>query len=371
MINITNLYIDKKLEGIVSKVLSSKFIVQGEKVKELENKLCEINKTKYSVVVNSGTAALHTALASIGLKEGDEVITTTFSFIATVNTILMCGAKPVFVDIDKATFNIKPHLIEKKITYRTKAILTVDLYGQSCDYEKIAKIAHKYKLKIIADSCQAIGVLYKNKPISKWVDIVCFSFYATKNVMMGEGGALVTDNKKIWEFAKRFRQHGQDMERPYIYHHPGYNYRSTDILASIGLYQLNFLRAWNEKRFTNAQKLMNKIKDIKGIIIPRIPKKGEHVFHQFTIMVSENFKLKRDQLRDYLISRQIKTGIYYPSILPSQPFLRRMIPYRKGMYPVAEECARQVLSLPVHPMLKDSDINKIAYAIKRATHEKK
>src|SRR3989344_6208032 len=156
MINISHVFIDKEIENAVIKVLSSGSLVQGDKVKKLEEKLTKINRTKYSVVVNSGTAALHTALKSIGVEEGDEVITTPFSFIATVNAILMCSAKPVFVDIDE-TYNINPNLIESKITKKTKAILTVDLYGQACDYEKIKGIARKYNLKIISDSSQAIG----------------------------------------------------------------------------------------------------------------------------------------------------------------------------------------------------------------------
>lgn len=370
MINISQIYTDKKIESEINKVLASGFLVQGEKVKEFERELCRLNKTKYAVMVNSGTAALHTALASIGIKEGDEVITTPFSFIATVNTILMCGAKPVFVDIDDETFTINPDLIEAKITNRTKAILTVDLYGKSCDYEKIRKIARKYKLKIISDSCQAIGVVYKKKPISSWVDVVCFSFYATKNITTGEGGALVTNDSKVFEYAKRFRQHGQDMEKPYVYHHIGYNYRSTDLLASIGLIQLKFLKKWSAKRYQNAKLLISKLKKVTGVKMPLLPEKGEHVFHQFTIRVGGSYFLKRDQLKSYLLNNGIRTGIYYPSTLAEVSYIKKITPYKKGMYPVAEKAAKEVLSLPVHPHLKIEDINKIVSFIKKDESEK-
>lgn len=370
MINITNIFINKNIETEVKKVLSSKFLVQGEKVKNLEEKLCKINAIKYAAVVNSGTAALHTALASIGLKEGDEVITTPFSFIATVNTILMCGAKPIFVDVEEDTFNINPDLIETQISNKTKAILTVDLYGQPCDYEKIRRIAKKHNLKIISDSCQAIGAYYKNKPVSKWVDIACFSFYATKNIMMGEGGALVTDDKKIYEFAKRFRQHGQDMEKPYIYHHLGYNYRSTDILAAIGLPQLAFLEKWTHQRRINAKKLILGLKNIPGIILPRELNNGEHVFHQFTIRVTDDFPLDRNKLYSYLLKNGVRTAIFYPTTLAEQLHVQKITLYRKGMYPVTEKLSRQVLSLPVHPYLKESDNNKIISLIRKAANEK-
>lgn len=370
MINITNVYIDKKIETEIIKVLSSRLIVQGEKVKRFEEKLCKINDAKYAVVVNSGTAALHTALASIGLKIGDEVITAPFSFIATVNAILMCGAKPIFADVKADTFTINPDYLEDKISNKTKAILTVDLYGQPCEYEKIKKIARKYKLKLISDSCQAIGAKYKNKPIAKWVDIACFSFYATKNICMGEGGALVTNDRKVFEFAKRFRQHGQDMEKPYIYHHIGYNYRATDILAGIGLVQMNFLRRWTKQRQINARKLISKLKVVSGIILPGLFDDREHVFHQFSIQVTEKFPIKRDELYACLLTNGIRSGIYYPSIIASQPYIKKITPYRKNMFPVAEKLSKQVLSLPVHPMLKNSDINSIVSIIKKAANEK-
>lgn len=364
MINITHVYIDKKIEKEVKKVLQSRFLVQGEKVRGLEEKLSKINATKYAIVVNSGTAALHTALASLGLKTGDEVITIPFSFIATVNAILMCGGKPVFVDVQEDTFTIDPDLIESKISNRTKAILAVDLYGQPCDYEKIGRIARKYGLKIISDSAQAVGAQYKNRPISKWVDIACFSFYATKNIMMGEGGALVTDDKKIDEFARRFRQHGQDMERPYAYHHIGYNYRSTDLLAAIGLAQINFLEKWTIQRYNNAQKLISKLQNIPGLILPNLPKRGEHVFHQFTVRVTSDFPLTRDELHLYLLKNDIRSGIYYPSTLAEQSYIRKITLYKKGMYPIAEKLTKEVLSLPVHPGLKSSDIDRITSLIK-------
>ena len=370
IITLSHIAISPTVKKGIQEVLSSRHLVQGEKVKAFEYGLTQLTKTGYAIVVNSGTAALHIALASLKLKRGDEVITSAYSFIATANAILMCDAVPVFVDIQENTFTIDPDKIESKITKKTKAIVTVDLYGQPCDYDKIKKIARKYNLKIISDSCQAIGAMYKSKPIASWTDITCYSFYASKNLIMGEGGALVTNNKKISAFAKRFRQHGQDMERPYVYHHAGYNYRATDILASIGIAQLPLLEKWNKKRLQNALQLISHLKKVPGIILPSLPSDRTHVFHQFTLRITKNFPLTRDALRTYLLSNKIQTGIYYPTILPEQKFLQAVTPYKKDMYPIAKKITKEVLSLPIHPFLKKADLNKIAFLIKKAYYEK-
>jgi len=363
MINITKILIDDNTIRSVTKVLKSGFIVQGKIVGKLEKELAYCNNTKYAVVVNSGTAALHTALASAGITQGDEVITTAFSFVATVNAILMCGARPVFVDINETDYTINSSLIEKKITFKTKAILTADLYGQPCNYKEIKKIAKKHNLIVINDACQAIGSFYDLKPIGQVADIACFSFYATKNIVMGEGGALVTNNEDIYEYAKRFRQHGQDMEKPYVYHHIGYNYRSTDIAAAIGLSQLSYIKKWTKKRQENAESLTEGLKKIRGIITPTYKPDRTHVFHQYTIRVTNEFPISRDKLQADLLTQGIKSGIYYPSILPSHSHIKKIVKYKKGMFPIAELAANGVLSLPVHPHLTRGDIQKIIRTI--------
>lgn len=182
--------------------------------------------------------------------------------------------------------------------------------------------------------------------------------------MMGEGGALVTNDKYIFEFARRFRQHGADSEKPYVYHHLGYNYRSTDILASIGLAQIDYLKKWTAKRIKNAKKMILKLQNIPGIILPELPVEGKHVFHQFTIRVTDDFPMKRDELYKYLLRNGVRTAIYYPSVLPSQPHIQEIIPFKKNMYPVAQKLSEQVLSLPIHPNLKDSEIETVAGLIK-------
>ncbi len=365
MINISRPIIDKETIEAVVTVLQSGEIRQGKKTVLLEERLSKINKVKYTVVVNSGTAALHTALVAIGVKPGDEVITSAFSFVSTANTILMCRAVPVFSDIVEDSFTLNPKLIEEKITQRTKAILPVDLYGQPCDYEQIGKIAKKHNLYVISDACQAIGADYKKKKIAELVDIACFSFYATKNITMGEGGALLTDRKDIYKFARTFRHNGQDPEKQYHYLGLGYNYRSTDITSTIALYQLRHLIQWTKKRQRNARLLTKGLANIKGIIVPKMDSGKTHVFHQFTIRVTNDFPFTRDQLQKTLLKEGIITGIYYPSILPIHKHVRKVTGYKKGDFPIAERISKEVLSLPVHPGVTETDITKIIHVIRR------
>lgn len=367
MINISKPIIDYQTIKEVIKVLKSGIIVQGSKTAELEKNLAKLNRKKYAVVFNSGTAALHTALSSMGIKEKDEVITTPFSFIASANSILMCGAIPVFVDIQEESFNIDPSKIEEKISNKTKAILAVDLYGQPCDYDRIVKITKKYNLKIISDSCQSLGATYNSQPIGQHTDITCFSLYATKNIIMGEGGALVTNDKKIYDYAKRFRQHGQDMEIPYVYHHLGYNYRATDIASAIGLNQLKKLKLFTKKRQQNAKRLSTGLKNIKGLILPEILDKRTHVFHQYTVRVTPEFPISRDELKKYLFSKGINSGIYYPTLIPSNQHIITPRKYHRGDFPVAEKIAQEVLSIPVHPGLSPKNISNIIQAIKEVS----
>ena len=252
MIPIAKPFIGDEEIRAVSEVLKSGIIAQGPKVRELEEKFAKFCGTKYATALNSGTAALHTALHAAGIKQGDEAITTPFTFISTANTILMLGAKPVFADIDEDTFNINPEKIKDKITEKTKAILTVDLYGHLCDYDKISKIAGG-SIIIIEDSCQAIDAEYNKKKAGSFGNMGAFSFYATKNITCGEGGILTTNNKEYAENAELFRQHGRSKMTTYDYADMGYNYRMTDICASILLEQLKKIHIITKKRIENAE----------------------------------------------------------------------------------------------------------------------
>ncbi|PIN76095.1 hypothetical protein COV17_03295 [Candidatus Woesearchaeota archaeon CG10_big_fil_rev_8_21_14_0_10_36_11] len=340
----------------VMDVLTSGNIVQGEKVKQLEDQFAIFCGTKYAVAVSSGTAALHASLYALGIKEGDEVITTPFTFVATANSILMQNAIPVFVDIDEETYTIDPQKIKEKITPKTKAIIAVDLYGQIYNYTDVKKIANEHNLKIIEDACQSVGAEQNGLRAGNFGDLAVFSFYATKNMMSGEGGMVVTNNEQYAHLVRRFRFHGQDNHTKYEYQDIGYNYRMTDMQAAIAIEQLKKIDMFTNTRRRNARLLSEGLQNIPGIIVPKV-KNGKHVFHQYTIRL-ENFHRTRDELVEHLKKNNIGSNVFYPCPLHLQTNFKRF-GYQEGDFPVAEKVSMRVLSLPVHPSVSEEDCTKI------------
>jgi dTDP-4-amino-4,6-dideoxygalactose transaminase len=333
----------------VAEVLKSGMLIQGKKVKELEEKFASFIGTKYAVATSSGTTALHIALLSHGIKFGDEVITSSFTFISSANSILFCSAKPIFVDIDPETFNIDASKIEEKITLNTKAIMPVHLFGQSCDMEAIQSIAEKHNLIIIEDACQSHGAEFNGKKVGSF-GTGCFSFYPTKNMTTGEGGIITTNDAAIYEKAKLLRDHG--MPKRYTYSILGYNFRMTDIHAAIGIKQLEKLEKYNTKRSSNAEFLNSNI-TVPGIITPKILQK--HVFNQYTLKITPECKFSREELMQKLTAAGIGNFIYYPTpIYDQEPYAD----YTKDC-PIAEKISKQVLSIPVHPKVSSEDLQKI------------
>lgn len=362
-INITRVVIDKPTIQDVTNVLKSGMIAHGEITLQFEKKLMKLYSCKYAISLTSGTAALHTALLGVGIRPGDEVITSPLTFIATTNAILLTGAKPVFIDIQENSFNIDPHLVEKNISSKTKAILAVDLYGFPADYLALGKIAQRYNLKLLIDSCQSIGSQIKMNAVFKTVDALCFSFYATKNIAMGEGGAILTDNPDLASFSRRFRHQGQDDSHPYIYHQSGTNYCPTDIQAAIGLGQLRHLISWTKKRRSNAAYYTKSLTGLSKYLIPPLISQY-HVFHQYTLRVVKSPLISREELQRKLLAAGVKSAIYYPQILPSQPHVKKLTNFHPGDYPVAETAASQVLSLPVHPHLTRRELKYVVDTLK-------
>ena len=353
----------------VRKVLDSGMIVQGPKTSEFEKHFSEKFGFKNSIAVNSGTAALHTACYALGIKAGDEVITTPFSFVATANSIMMQGGIPVFVDISEDDFNIDADLIEEKITSKTKAVLIVNLFGQPCDIDKIKKICKDHNLRLIEDACQSVGAKFKDIYSGNFGDIGCFSLYATKNIMCGEGGVITTNNPDWAELCKRFRHHGQSEMTRYQYLDIGYNYRLTDINAAIADEQLKKLDGFTKKRVHNAKLLSEGLKDIKGLVIPKVGKDRTHVFHQYTIRITKDFVMSREKFMEFLKKSGIGYSIFYPKPLHLFPHIGKF-GYKKGDFPVAERVANEVLSLPCHPLITDDDIRFIVDKIKKLSGTK-
>ena len=338
----------------VSDVLRSGIIAEGQRVAEFEQAFAEYTGTEHAVAVNSGTAALHAALLAHGIGKGDEVITSSFSFIATANSILFTGAKPVFADIKADTFNLDPKLIEENITPATKAIMPVHLYGQPADMDLMADIAEDHDLILIEDACQAHGAEHNGKKVGSF-GTGAFSFYPTKNMTTSEGGIITTNNREVADKARMIRSHGS--KQRYLHEMLGYNLRMTDISAAIGLVQLRKLPDYTARRKHNAKLLTESLRDIEGIQCPTIREKSEHVFHQYTIRTTD-----RDALADHLRDKGIGTGTYYPIPIHKQPYYMEL-GYNDNL-PVTEKASMEVLSLPVHPGVTDEDIVTISNAIR-------
>lgn len=354
--------IDKEEIDNVVEVLKSGMIAQGPKVEEFEQKFAQWVGAEYGIAVNSGTAALHTALLSCGIGEGDEVITSPFTFIASGNSIVYTGATPIFADIDLKTYTLNPDLIEDKITENTKAILPVHLYGQSANMDKINEIAEKYGLIVIEDAAQAHGATCKGMKVGSMGDMSCFSFYPTKNMTTSEGGMITTDDEDLAESARMFRAHGASIR----YHHDaiGYNFRMTDISAAIGLAQLEKIDSFNDKRITNASYLSDGLKDVDGIITPYCAYDSKHVYHQYTIRVEKG---KRSDWVKIINDCGVGTGIHYPITLYNQPVYKTL--GITGDCPKAELACESVISLPVHPSLTQDDLDMVISAVKKASQE--
>jgi perosamine synthetase len=338
----------------VEAVLKSGFIAQGPKVTEFEGKFADYIGTEHAIATSSGTTALHVALLCAGIGEGDEVITTPFSFAATANSVLYVGAKPVFVDIDPKTYNINQEKIEEAITDKTKAVMPVHLYGQPADMDPICKMAEDHGLKVIEDAAQAHGAIYHGRKVGSIGDMACFSFYPTKNITTSEGGIITTNNGAFDKDARALRAHGESERYEHVI--LGYNFRMTDIAAAIGVVQLKRLEGFNEKRIENAEYLTEHINTIEGIEPPYVAENVKHVFHQYTVRVKNG---KRDELREFLNNEGIGTGIHYPIPIYKQK-LYENLGYTANC-PEAEKAADEVLSIPVNPALSAEDLGKIIW----------
>jgi len=353
MISIAKPLIGEEEKKAVLEVLDSGMIAQGPRVKAFEEAFAAMCGVKHAIATTSGTTALHVALLANGIGEGDEIITSSFTFIASANSALYTGAKPVFVDIDPTTFNINPGLIEAAVTPRTRAIMPVHLFGLSCDIDPILAVAHKYHLLVIEDACQSHGARYKGRRVGSF-GTGTFSLYPTKNITSAEGGMITTDNDTVAEKCRVIRQHG--MRRRYYHDELGFNFRMTDVHAAIGLAQLSKLERFNAVRRENAAFLSA---NLKGVVVPYVPAGYEHVYHQFTVRVPGG---KRDALRTYLQEHGVGSEVYYPVPVHKQVFYTGELGYKQSL-PESEKAAQEVLSLPVHPALSKEDLATIVSTV--------
>ncbi len=338
-------------------VLESGQLAQGRVVAEFERHFAEWCGVRHAVAVSSGTAALHTALLAHGIGAGDEVITSPFTFIASANAALFVGARPVFVDVDPDTFCLDPELVEAAITPRTRAILPVHLYGYPTDMPRLQEIARRHDLLLVEDACQAHGASVYGRKVGAIGDSGVFSLYPTKNITSGEGGFLTTDSDAVAEQAHLIRSHGAS-ER---YRHDvlGYNFRLSDVHAAIGLAQLSKIDEFNAARRRNAAYLSRALAGVEGIRLPIEQSGFRHVYHQYTIRVLDG---RRDVVQQELTHMGVGSSIHYPLPIHKQPLYQRL-GYADQEFPVTERLAAEVLSLPVHPGLAESDLERIVRAI--------
>ena len=342
----------------IEKVVKKGDYTLGDQVVKFEKNISKITGSKYALGVGNGTDALYLVLKAFNIGKGDEVITTPFTFIATTASIVTAGAKPVFADV-KEDYNIDENKIEKLITKKTKAIMPVHWSGRPCEMDKIRKIANKYKLKIIQDSCHAIQSKFKNRNIVEFGDACTFSMHPLKNLnVWGDGGFIITNNKTLYQELTLLRNHGllnRDTCKVF-----GYNSRLDTIQAAIANYKLkNKLNNITSKRIKNAlflDKLLSKNKNIKTVKRYSYLKE---VFHLYQINVKE-----RDNLQKYLIKNSIDAKVHYPTPIHLQP-AAKYLKYKKGDFPIAEKLAKTSLSLPVHEFITTKDIKKIAFLINR------
>ena len=345
----------KEIKAAIDRVLESGRFIMGEDVKLFEQEVAEYLGVKHAIAVNSGTDALVIGLKACSIGEGDEVITTPFSFFATAESISNVGAKPVFADIAVDSFNIDPEVIKSKITPQTKAILPVHLYGQPAAMNQIIEIAQTHDLKVIEDCAQSFGARYNGKQTGSIGDVGAYSFFPSKNLgAYGDGGLIVTNNDRVAETARMLRVHGAKKK----YHNEvlGYNSRLDTIQAAILRVKLKHIDSWNQARWQVAKTYNELLADIPDIITPQLLE--GNVFHQYTIRITNG---KRDEVKEYLATEGISTMIYYP--VPQDK-----LPVYQGQYPenlVSDLLATQVLSLPIWPEIAKETIARVSQTIKK------
>ncbi|ELZ46328.1 DegT/DnrJ/EryC1/StrS aminotransferase [Halorubrum coriense DSM 10284] len=349
---------ERELER-VREVLESGRLADGPVVREFEREFAAFCGADRGVAAANGTAALQTALEAVGIGEGDAVVTTPFSFVASANAVRLCGARPVFADVDPATYTLDPDAVEAAIeaTDDVAAILPVHLYGLPAEMDRLTAIAEEHDVALIEDAAQAHGAAYEGTPVGTFGDAGCFSFYPTKNMTTGEGGMVVTDDGGVAERAARFVNHGRSdaADRGYDHVSVGHNLRLTSLSAAIGVEQLRKLPSYNARRRENAARLSAALEDVSELTLPVEPPERRHVYHQYTVRCPD-----RAALRDHLDERGVDTAVYYPTLIPDQPAYDGY----EASVPTARRLVDEVVSLPVHPGLVDEELDRIADAVR-------
>jgi dTDP-4-amino-4,6-dideoxygalactose transaminase len=348
--------IRKDIDAAIARTIDNCSFCLGPDVAQFEKDFARFCGAEQCVAFNSGTSALHVALLLLDVGAGDEVITTPLTFVATSWAISYVGAKPVYVDVDDATFNLDPKLVERAITPRTKAVLPVHLYGHPFDIDPIREICRKHKLPLVEDAAQAHGATYKGKTIGTFGSISCFSFYPGKNLgACGEGGALVTNNAEYAARARALREHGSKVR--YYHDEVGFNYRMEGIQGAVLGVKLKHLPEWTRKRRAIAHTYHELLADTP-LQLPREAAHAESVYHLYVVRHP-----RRDELKKHLEANAVGCALHYPVPLHLQKCYSAL-GHKAGDFPVAEKAARECLSLPIYPELTDKHIRRVAEVIR-------
>ncbi len=359
MIPIAYVALDEDEIEAVVRVLRSGQLRQGPLVEAFEQQFAASVGARYAVAVSSGTAALHVAYAAL-LRPGDEVLVPAFTFFATASMVSAVGAVPVFCDVDPHTFTLDVEDARRRITPRTRAIAPVHLFGTPADVEAIQQLAAEHDLHIIWDAAQAHGARYRGRDVGSFDDVVCYSFYPTKNMTTGEGGMITTNDEEIYRRCRLLRDHGQ--EEKYYHTILGFNYRMTDMAAALGIRQLQKVARWVQKRRENARYLTRHLQHMVGIQVQTEPPGAESSFSLYTIALDlDRFACDRDEFVRRLHAKGIGASVHYPRPLHHQPFYQAR--YRALSLPVSEGLSKRVLSLPVHPRLTQADLETIVEGV--------
>jgi perosamine synthetase len=372
MIPVNEPFIGKEeLKNIQDCLLSGWISSKGKYINRFEEGFARFCGVKYGISVTSGTTALHLALVTLGIGPGDEVIVPDFTMIASAYAVLYTGARPIFVDSEERYWNMDVSKVEECITKKTKAIMSVHIYGHPVDMDPLIKLARKYRLFIIEDAAEAHGATYKGKKCGSMGDIGCFSFYANKLVTTGEGGMVVTDNKKLAEKARRIKDLAHSAKKRFLHTELGYNYRMTNMQAAVGLGQLGRVDEIVRKKRKMADVYGRHLKDIKGIRLPREAGWARNVYWMYSILVENDFGLKRDELISELCRFGIETRTFFVP-MHRQPVLKRSVPgLGKRRFPVADYISKTGLYLPSGLTIQEDEIAFVCGKIKHIQNKHK
>jgi len=370
-----------EIQGVVE-CLRSGWLTTGPKTRQFEEEFAQYVGSRYALAVTSGTAGEHLALLALGIGAGDEVITTPMTWASTVNIIVLCGATPVFVDVDARTFNMDVESLRARITDRTRAVIPVHFAGLPCDMDAIAAVAEEHDLTVIEDAAHAVGTLYKNQPVGSISPLTVFSFHPIKNITTGEGGMVTTDDDELAQRIRLLRYHGITRESwhrsgrgeggaGYDILRPGFKYNMMDIQAAIGLAQLRRLEEFIQRRTALAQLYLERLREVEEIQLPAAEAgyPVRHAWHLFTILVDiDRLTINRFEFMDALKEENIGTGLHFQAV-HLHPFYRETFGFQRGDFPHAEYISDRILSLPLFPLMTESDVDDVVRAIKKVIHQ--